>query len=203
MRVNYENKSEVLEAGTAGEAREVVVRNYVCKKVDNVLKKRTEIVIGSKLIVLEDLYIFSDQSTLSETQFKSCGDSETSACDSSQKNKEEEVDLASLEVSKRDKKNVVKNIIKAYESWLKAIPDQPNSQVYQDCRLSLAELLEKIKFNNNLVNAILGNPALNSTFEEFLLTDATRWLNCSKIKDRLSHQETLDLYRRSCPFGKL
>lgn len=41
VRVNYENKSEVREVPESSEVKEVLVRNFVCKKVDNTLRKRT------------------------------------------------------------------------------------------------------------------------------------------------------------------
>lgn len=98
---------------------------------------------------------------------------------------------------------MVKNIIKAFESWLRVISEQEGNPEYTNSRKLLNRMITKVKFNNQLINEILANANLNSAFEEFLDTEATNWLNSSKIRDRLSHQETIDLYRRSCSSGKL
>lgn len=175
----------------------------MCKKVDNQLKKRTEILIGHRLIVLEDSYVFSDRQFLPETLSKTCTDTETNASSSSSKNKDDDSDMGGLDGCRRDKKNVVKNIVKAFECWLKTTAEDQDNAAYADCRKVLLKMMNKIKFNNQLINGILANSALNSTFEEFLKAEASSWLNNSKIKDRLSHQETIELYLRSCPSGKL
>lgn len=85
------------EVADSNESREVVIRNFICKKIDNQLKKKTEILIGHRLIILEDNYIFSDRSFLPENSSKSCIESETNASTSSPKNKDDESDMGGLD----------------------------------------------------------------------------------------------------------
>lgn len=117
---------------------------------------------------------------------------ETNASVSDQKPKE--VDEASEEEQgeKRDRKNVVKNIVKAFESWIREELTLEKSKEsilpLQNCRKALERMIAKIKFNNRLINSVLNNPNLTVLFERFLKEEALIWLENSKIKDRTSHK---------------
>lgn len=82
------------------------------------------------MIILEDQYIFSDQMFIVDGEKKAQSESDTNASTSSGKSKEDELEIGSLDCSRRDKKNVVKNIIKAFEVWLKGASTKDNSQGY-------------------------------------------------------------------------
>lgn len=164
VKVNYENRSEVREVPESSEVKEVLVRNFVCKKVDNTLRKRTEIVIGRRMIVLEDQYIFSDQMFIVDGDKKAQSESDTNASTSSSKAKEEDLEMTSLDCSRRDKKNVVKNIIKAFEVWLKGALAKDSGQGYAESKKVLDKLLAKIKFNNQLIVSILASSTLLPAF---------------------------------------
>ncbi len=66
---------------------------------------------------------------------------------------------------KKDKKNIVKNIVKSYLAWLKAeiVRDNPNSFILKS-KNKMDDLLVEMKFNNQLVITMIRDPVLNSSF---------------------------------------
>jgi hypothetical protein len=96
---------------------------------------------------------------------------------------------------------VVKNIVKSFENWLGS--QAASEQFGESCSLHnirkcLHRMITKIKFNNRLVNSMVENQNIHGLFEQFLSTEARSWLEQSKIKDRTSHMEAIELYLRSC-----
>ncbi len=107
--------------------------------------------------------------------------------------------LADTEASDRifhaDRKNLVKNVAKAFRSWL-----QFNESAREDCLASrqvLEDLFSKKKFNNRLVLSLASEP-LKTHFAEFLAGPAEEWLSNSKINDKQAHLEALAAYREIC-----
>ncbi len=95
----------------------------------------------------------------------------------------------------KDRKNLVKNIGKAFRSWLLF-----NESAREDCRASrpvVDELFSRHNFNNRLVLA-LASPPLKSVFAEFLMGPAQQWLQESKIHDKHAHFNAILAYRRLC-----
>lgn len=80
---------------------------------------------------------------------------------------------------KRDKKNVVKNIVKAFECWLRerlAEGEFKGDTAFHNTKKVLDRMILKVKFNKRLITCIKKNDSLNKLFERFLRHEATLWL---------------------------
>lgn len=62
----------------------------------------------------------------------------------------------------------------------------------------LRELIEKNKYNNQLVNEIIECGELRNYFKEFLSQFALNWVHHSKLKNKEIHEEAIALYERLC-----
>lgn len=77
-------------------------------------------------------------------------------------------------MGKNDKKNIVKNVINAYQKYLKAYKDEGKEVDYQ--LNTLKNLINAKKYNNQLVTAIISDEALRCYFKHFLTVEAGDWL---------------------------
>ena len=62
----------------------------------------------------------------------------------------------------------------------------------------LNDTIQKIKFNNHLIKAIVENDRLRDCFKLFLTMEATNWLERSKIKDKQTYLDAFKLYEKLC-----
>jgi hypothetical protein len=101
----------------------------------------------------------------------------------------------------RDRKNVVKNIVKAFHLWLKVeLTDEKSKETItiHNKLKTLSRMMTKTKFNNRLINSIASNISLNPMFERFLSTETDKWLDSSKIYDKVAHKVAIQLYLNIC-----
>lgn len=168
FKVNYDNKYSVQHVEGQSESGNLVITNYICRKVGERVFKKTEIRIGHQLIVLEDSYQFEDfQQPLEEAAIKPEIELDTNASLEDQKFKPAEETSTEEQLEKRDRKNVVKNIVKAFESWLR---QELSQEKYRDqtslhnSRKTLERMVVKVKFNNRLINNLINNSNLNNMF---------------------------------------
>ena len=87
---------------------------------------------------------------------------------------------------RRDTKNIPRNIVRAFINVLTTSGNQS---------FELVEQLAKEKhYNNSLVEAIINNQELTFLFRDFLSSSARKWIDQSRIKDKQSHYEAIDIY---------
>lgn len=55
-------------------------------------------------------------------------------------------------------------------------------------------MLEEKKYNNNLIKRIICNPTLSEIFRHFLQTQASNWINDSRVNDKKLHYEAIEVY---------
>lgn len=162
--------------------------------------KKTEIRIGHQVILLEDSYCFDipesprplSEKVEFETEMVPCSKNSKSDVDTSCSDEKQE---------KENKKNVVKNIVKAFDAWVSASDVArkfESAASFQNIRKRLQRMITRIKYNNRLVNSIVACENLRELFEEFLQQEASSWLEKSKIKDKLAHTNAIDAYLKNC-----
>lgn len=95
---------------------------------------------------------------------------------------------------KKDKKNIVKNIVKIFLSWLQKKDQEKKTEVWETALKELKNLLEVQNFNNRLIKNLVGNKAINKAFLAFLTDDAEDQIKYSRIQDKQSHYEAIELY---------
>ena len=75
-------------------------------------------------------------------------------------------------MEKKDKKNIVKNIVKLFLSWLEKRCGDRNDKKLDEAQDTLRELVAKENFNNRLIKNIVNNDYVNKVFEHFLSENA-------------------------------
>ena len=101
-------------------------------------------------------------------------------------------------IRKKDKKNIVKNIIKLFVNWL----ERNNHKSLSHCFSSLTQLktlLKIYKFNNSLIYKMTNNGFLWKLFQYFLQTDAHLAIHKSNIMDKETHHEAVEVYLNLYP----
>jgi hypothetical protein len=84
-----------------------------------------------------------------------------------------------------DKKNIAKNVVTAFLNFLRdAKQDGENCEPQMS---SLRGLIDRTKFNNQLVTMIIGNEDLRPSFRSFLASSAASWVQNSKLKNKDIH----------------
>ena len=58
----------------------------------------------------------------------------------------------------------------------------------------MKNILSKENFNNRLIKELIGNRMINNKLLRFLLSDAGQEVKYSRINDKESHYEAIDLY---------
>jgi len=105
--------------------------------------------------------------------------------------------------SKGDKKNVVKNFVKAFRGFLCQWGDEekvmqyaelPNKKRLEEYRQEWIEFEKSAKYNNRLIKQLLTNSKFQYTFVYFLQNSATEWLRDSGVVDKKSHSDVLKGY---------
>ncbi|KAL4479610.1 hypothetical protein ABPG72_004206 [Tetrahymena utriculariae] len=118
---------------------------------------------------------------------------------------------------KRDRKNLVKNFIKAFRGFINNPSDEPevlailkealsdSSQIMPELnsiRKNFEKFISKKNYNNTLMVELIQNQEFNVLFSYFLKEKAQEWIYSSKIKDKLSHEEALNHYLLSLKDSK-
>ncbi|KAL4435108.1 hypothetical protein ABPG74_003601 [Tetrahymena malaccensis] len=118
---------------------------------------------------------------------------------------------------KRDRKNLVKNFIKAFRGFINNQSDEPEvlavlkealsdpSQIISELnsiRKNFEKFISKKNYNNTLMVELIQNQEFNVLFSYFLKEKAQEWIYSSKIKDKLSHEEALNHYLLSLKDSK-
>ncbi|EAR84470.1 hypothetical protein TTHERM_00691680 (macronuclear) [Tetrahymena thermophila SB210] len=118
---------------------------------------------------------------------------------------------------KRDRKNLVKNFIKAFRGFINNPSDEPevlvvlkeaiseSSQIMSELnsiRKNFEKFISKKNYNNTLMVELIQNQEFNVLFSYFLKEKAQEWIYSSKIKDKLSHEEALNHYLLSLKDSK-
>lgn len=84
-----------------------------------------------------------------------------------------------------DKKNIAKNVVTAFLNFLRdAKQDGENCEPQMN---TLRGLIDRTKFNNQLVTMIIGNEDLRPSFRNFLASSAASWVQNSKLKNKDIH----------------
>lgn len=95
-----------------------------------------------------------------------------------------------------DKKNIAKNVVTAFLNFLReAKQDGENCESQVN---TLKTLIDRTKFNNQLVTLIVANTDLRPFFRSFLNSNAAEWVQHSKLKNKDIHMEAIGLYERLC-----
>ena len=97
---------------------------------------------------------------------------------------------------KKDKKNIVKNIIKIFISWLEKKKIDKAPEEFEKAEKELKNVLTVENFNNRLIKSIISNEVINSIFFTFLIHDANEEVKYSRIHDKESHYEAIELYKK-------
>lgn len=95
-----------------------------------------------------------------------------------------------------DKKNIAKNVVTAFANYLREL--QLEGEQLQESANELRGLVEKTRYNNQLIADIVGSPHLRSYFRDFLTLPAHVWVQQSKLKNKPIHEQALGVYERLC-----
>jgi len=103
---------------------------------------------------------------------------------------------------KRDRKNVVKNYIKAFRSFVNSPVEEPevmrlvnltDRADIDSMRHRFEAFIRARNFNNQLIVDLIKSE-FNELFVYFLEHRAGEWLKNSKVNDKLAHEEALEQY---------
>ena len=97
-------------------------------------------------------------------------------------------------VEKKDKKNIVKNLIKIFLAWLDKKNTDTTLKEFEDIKEEMKKLLSKENFNNRLIKEMIENKMINRQFLHFLTDTADEDVKASRINDKESHYEAIKLY---------
>ena len=95
---------------------------------------------------------------------------------------------------KKDKKNIVKNIIKMFLSWLQSKKNEKDLSQYDFAASELREMMAAENYNNRLIKNISNNDKTCKSFVQFLTENAVEEIKYSRIKDKESHFQAVQLY---------
>lgn len=113
--------------------------------------------------------------------------------------------MSNSKKSKFDKKNVVKNFVKAFDSYfLDPHNDQeilslfniPSREVLKKSRLAYEKLEKGMKYNNKMIIAIIYSE-FKDVFQHFLAVEADKWIQNSSVFDKDAHKSILKDYLRA------
>ncbi|EAR84094.1 hypothetical protein TTHERM_00756420 (macronuclear) [Tetrahymena thermophila SB210] len=111
-------------------------------------------------------------------------------------------------IAKADKKNVVKNFVKAFmsevkkdESILNTLDEfnQKDSKKfsYSQKLKKFQNYMKKSKFNNLFIKQLISNSEYSSIFQSFLLNKADDWLTNSNVQDKETHRKLLKFFQQA------
>lgn len=160
---------------------------------------------------LQDIANNSDEKSMSctdfqkETQLNSYVSQPTKAGTEFDQEEMEESEEVS-QYNKVDKKNVVKNYVKAFRGYLLnwgdlkellAILQTDSLYELEKVRRAYQLYEKKKKYNNKLMKDLLLNKKFKDLFQYFLLHRAQQWLNTSSVIDKESHFSVLRFYQKA------
>lgn len=95
----------------------------------------------------------------------------------------------------RNTKNISKNFCKAFVSFLKSEKVSIfERRLIREAIRTYNTLLERKKYNNNLIKKIISNETLRDIFRNFLETEARNWISESRVNDKNLHYEAINIY---------
>lgn len=180
---------------------DVKVNNYLCQQNGNYLSKVTEIIYEDKLIRIEDRFEVSYVPEKMEVRMENFETKKSGVKNAKSENREK-VRLFGAEncknggPEKKDKKNIVKNIVKMFHTWLESMNIEKKSNSASDAFSELNRLISMEKFNNRLIKNIVRNQHVAKLFHGFLTESAEDDVKYSRIQDKESHYEAINLYVR-------
>ena len=83
---------------------------------------------------------------------------------------------------KKDKKNIVKNVVNSFLKFLRALKEKGRDLETEIEQLN--KLISSKKYNNQLITSIIKEENLRACFKFFLSTEAQNWLGKSKINNK-------------------
>ncbi|EAS07002.2 hypothetical protein TTHERM_00841280 (macronuclear) [Tetrahymena thermophila SB210] len=101
------------------------------------------------------------------------------------------------------KKNVVKNIVKAFQRYLKSeefkqeietILEKHSSISYEPFLKKYLSYEKKKSYNNNLIKLLINNEDFSSVFKFFIKNRSKQMLQNSNVSDKITHFQILDKY---------
>jgi hypothetical protein len=95
-----------------------------------------------------------------------------------------------------DKKNIAKNVVTAFANYLREL--QLEGEQLQESANELRGLIEKTRYNNQLIADIVRSPHLRTYFRDFLTLPAHVWVQQSKLKNKPIHEQALGVYEKLC-----
>ncbi|KAL4438070.1 hypothetical protein ABPG74_016849 [Tetrahymena malaccensis] len=109
-------------------------------------------------------------------------------------------------LAKAEKKNVVKNFVKAFKTFLNELENQnkiiqllgmKDLKELEQFRQRFSGYLKKKKFNNKLIKDLLMSQSYSAVFEQWLLNYAQDWLfTHSKVENKDSHLIMLQYFQK-------
>ncbi|KAL4477057.1 hypothetical protein ABPG72_015370 [Tetrahymena utriculariae] len=111
-------------------------------------------------------------------------------------------------IAKADKKNIVKNFVKAFTSEVKKDENILNSldefnqkeskkSSYSQKLKKFQNYMKKSKFNNLFIKQLISNSEYSSIFQLFLLNKADDWLKNSNVQDKETHRKLLKFFQKA------
>ncbi|EAR98963.1 hypothetical protein TTHERM_00997680 (macronuclear) [Tetrahymena thermophila SB210] len=118
----------------------------------------------------------------------------------------QDIDFTKEYLAKAEKKNVVKNFVKAFKSFLNESENKDKvtqllrmkePKELEQFRQRFSAYLKKKKFNNKLIKDLLMNQSYSAVFEFWLLNYAQDWLFIhSKVENKDSHLIMLQYFQK-------
>ena len=79
-------------------------------------------------------------------------------------------------------------------AWVDKMKADKDSEFDEEFDAEMKNILSKENFNNRLIKELIGNRMINNKLLRFLLSDAGQEVKYSRINDKESHYEAIDLY---------
>ena len=167
MLLDCETQSTIDVIPTRQEAGCISVSSVFSKNDKDSFIKRTEIKVGDRLFIINEKFELTAREPVAISS-QNNHSQEIDFQEESANNKGESSSSAYSEVNSqmRDRKNVVKNIVKAFNCWIRK--GREKGEVSEQIATSLGELLLRKRFNNQLIIDLVANEQIRGTFGRFL-----------------------------------
>ena len=130
------------------------VNNYLCHQEGKTLCKVTEICYEGKIVRIEDKYDINELDEMIDK--KSSKPKVTKNKDKVRIFAQDQINKLELngKVEKKDKKNIVKNLVKIFLTWIDKKVEK-DAQQFEEVKGEMKKLLNRENFNNRLIKEMI------------------------------------------------
>ena len=85
-------------------------------------------------------------------------------------------------------------MVKLFLAWIDKKKADKGSHEFAEVEEEMKKLVSKENFNNRMIKEMISNHMINREFLHFLIDDAESEVKSSRISDKDSHYEAIELY---------